>query len=93
MMKVNQLELPFGNMPEYEHKARSTKGGGESAWYFVERRDPPYQTLYADEQGRYYYGERDLIRCVPVLFNTRSEASRVAHNQRGVARKYPYAVE
>lgn len=62
-------------------------------WYYVQRRDSPYRTLFADELGRYYFGERDLIRSTPVLFNNIREAKRVARDQKGVVKKYPYVVK
>lgn len=89
-MKVRQLSM-FGDHSEHDVDTGGKKSC-DGIWYFVQRRDPPHRVLYADSQGRFYYGERDLVRIVPVLFNTAREAKRVAQNQGGVVKRYPYKI-
>jgi len=88
-MKVNEPNM-FNDEDAFGGKVFSWEGTSE--WFYVEKRDGKKQVIYADEKGRYYYGERDLSHVVPVVWNNRSSAARVARRMSGKVKKFPYTI-
>ena len=90
-MKVEQMSMFGDGNGEYSDSNNGRKKN-ETVWYYVQKRDPPHRTLYTDSEGHFYYGEKDLLRMIPVLFSTAREARRVARNQKGQIKRYPYSL-
>lgn len=87
-MKVNEMNL-FKD--DAASNGRSYDWDGTSgSWYYIEKSMGIIEVLYADEQGRYYWGERELSRVIPVVWNNRSSAKRVARNQGGRVKVFPF---
>lgn len=87
-MKVNEMNM-FDDDSAFGDK-RCSWGGEMGTWFYVEKRSQMREVLYADENGRLYYGERDLSHVVPVVWNNRSSAARVARRFKGKVKKFPY---
>ena len=92
-MKVFQHSLPFNARGENEDRqAFMDWGGTHGDWWYVEHRTREFECLYANESGTFYFGGKELSRIVPVVWNVRREAARVARKQGGRVKKYPYTL-
>jgi hypothetical protein len=93
-MRIYQQHLPFNGRGEHqERRAVMDRTGSRECWFYIEHRTRNFECIYADEGGVYYYGGKELDRIVPVVWNDRRAASRVARANQGKVKKYPYLLK
>jgi hypothetical protein len=93
-MKIHQAELPYNAEGDTSDRMASISWRGSvGEWFYIEHRNRPHECIYAKEDGQFYYGLKELSRVVPVVWNLRSAANRVARKWKGVVKKFPYRLE
>lgn len=93
-MRIFQEHLPFNDAgSNSEKRAVISWLGSWGNWWYIEHGNNPHKCMYADEVGMFYFGQKELSRVVPVVWNLRKEAARVARKHGGRVRKYPYKLK
>ncbi len=93
-MKIHQEGLPFNEAgANSKQRAGISWKGYVGDWFYVEPLNRPHECLYADDRGNYYYDQKQFSFVVPVVWNLRKEAQRVARKQKGRVRKFPYRLK
>lgn len=93
-MRIYQQELPFNVQGDAKSRiAKIDWKGSIGNWWYIEHGNSANKCLYADEKGNYYFGLKEFAFVVPVVWNNRKEASRVARAQKGKVKKFPYLLK
>lgn len=72
---------------------KSIAWGGTPGWFYVEHRNNPFRVIYSNGEGGFFWGDRDFPGTVPVIWNTRSNAQRMARHMEGRVKIYPYRLK
>lgn len=89
-MKISERTL-FDDDTAFNDKKISWNG--TTGWHYVEAKNNPFQVIYADEKGRYFFGQRNFPRTIPIIWNNRSTAQILANRLDGRVKVYPYLLK
>lgn len=93
-MRIYRGDLPFNAKGDYPERVAKMDWNGKSYdWFYIEHHNRTFECLYADEGGTFYFAGKELDRVVPVVWNLRREATRVAKKHGGRVKKYPYRLK
>lgn len=89
-MKINEPTM-FKDDTAFNDKEISW--GGATGWFYIEHKNNPFRVIYSGDKGGYFWGDRDFPSTVPVIWNSRSTAQRMARHMAGRVKSYPYRLK